>query len=221
MGTNLGTDAILERRDDLPASGVVFGVRREHEHYVQRHSNRIALNLDIAFLHYVKQSDLHLACQVGQLIDREDTPVRARQQPVVNCQLVRKKVPAARGFDRIQISDEIGDGHVGSCELLDVSPVARNERDLSLVTAFFDEQPAGLADRRVRIVVDLAAFDRRRPLIKQPDQLAQYSALCLSAQSEKYEVVPREQGVDDLRHYRIVVADDARKYRLTPIELVY
>ena len=38
--------------------------------------------------------------------------------------------------------------------------------------------------------------------------------LGLPAQAEQDEVVPREQGVDDLRHHRLVVADDAGEERL-------
>jgi hypothetical protein len=33
---DLGADAIFQRRDDLAAGGVVFRVRREHEHHVQQ-----------------------------------------------------------------------------------------------------------------------------------------------------------------------------------------
>ena len=85
---NLAADAVLERRDDLAARGVILGIRGEHQHQVQRQPHRIALNLHVAFLHDVEQADLDLARQVGQLVDGEDAAIGARQQAVVDRQLV-------------------------------------------------------------------------------------------------------------------------------------
>src|SRR5690349_13740070 len=73
---DLGTDAVLERRDDLSARGVVFRVRRKHEHHVERETHRITLNLDVALLHDVEERDLDLSGEVGQLVDGEYAPIR-------------------------------------------------------------------------------------------------------------------------------------------------
>ncbi len=54
MGFYLRTDTILERCDDLAAYGVVLRICRKHQHYIERHSDRIALNLNIAFLHNIE-----------------------------------------------------------------------------------------------------------------------------------------------------------------------
>ena len=82
----------------------------------------------------------------------------------------------------------------------------------------FDHQAASLTNRRVRIVVDLAAFDRRRSLVEQPYKLTQDPALSLSPKSKQDEVVTRQQRIDNLRNNRIVVTNDAWKYNFTPIE---
>ena len=85
---DLGADAILQRRDDLSARRVVFRIRRKHEHHIERQTHRITLNLHVAFLHDVEETDLNLAGEIGQLVDRKDAAIRARQQTVVNRQLV-------------------------------------------------------------------------------------------------------------------------------------
>ena len=86
---DLAADAILERRDDLAARGVIFRVGGEYQHQVERQAHRVALNLHVAFLHDVEQAHLDLAGQIGQFVDGEDAAVGARQQAVVNGQLVR------------------------------------------------------------------------------------------------------------------------------------
>src|SRR5262249_60887673 len=61
------------------------------------------------------------------------------------------------------------------------------------------------------IVFESAAWNRRQPLVEKRGQRAQDARLGLSAQSEKDEVVLREDGVLELRNDRLVVADDARE----------
>ena len=85
---DLAADAVLQRRDDLAARRVVFRVRGEDQHQVERQAHRIALNLHVAFLHDVEQADLDLAGQIGQFVDGEDAAIGARQQAVVDGQLV-------------------------------------------------------------------------------------------------------------------------------------
>ena len=85
---HLAADPVLERCDDLAARGVILGVRGEDQHHVQRQAYRIALNLNVAFLHDVEQTDLYLRGQVGQLVQREDPAVAAREQAIVNREFV-------------------------------------------------------------------------------------------------------------------------------------
>ena len=88
MRADLGADAVLERRDDLAARGVVLGVGREGHQHVERQADRVALDLDVAFLQDVEEADLDLAGEIGQLVDGEDAAVGPRQQAVVHRQLV-------------------------------------------------------------------------------------------------------------------------------------
>src|ERR1019366_8028536 len=68
---------------------------------------------------------------------------------------------------------------------------------------------AAAANRRVRIVMDLAAVQVRHMRIKQAGKRAQDAALRLAAQSEKNKIMAGQYRVHDLRYHRIVVADDA------------
>ena len=59
MGPDLASEAVLQRRNDSPTIRVVIGVRRCHQHDVERQANSMATNLDISLLKYVQQSDLN------------------------------------------------------------------------------------------------------------------------------------------------------------------
>ena len=150
---DLRADAVLERRDDLAARRVVLRVGAEDHHDVERQPHRVALDLDVAFLKDVEEADLDLAGEVGQLVDREDAAVRARQQPVVHRQLVGELQAGARGLDRIEVADQVGDRDVGRRQLLDVARVAVEPADRQVV--------AGLA-RRARGTPRRAAPAGRR-----------------------------------------------------------
>ena len=152
---DLRADAVLERRDDLAARRVVLGIRREHQRHVQVQPHRIAFELDVAFLHDVEQAHLDLPREVGQLVDREDAAVGARQQAEVHRQLVGQQVPAARRLDRVHVADDVGDRHVGRRELLDVARVARQPRDRRAIARAPPPAP-GRTSRSVRT-------DRRSP----------------------------------------------------------
>ena len=73
--------------------------------------------------------------------------------------------------------------------------------------------PAAAADGRVRIVVNLAAGNVGHLRIEQRGQSSQDAALGLTAQSQQNKIMTRKNGIDDLRHHGIVVADDARENR--------
>ena len=170
MRADLGADAILERRDDLAARGVVLGVRGEHEHHVELQADRVALNLDVAFLQDVEQADLDLAGEIGQLVDGEDAAIGARQQAVVHRQLVGEVQAGLRRLDRIDVADHVGDRHVRRRQLLDVARLARQPGDRQVVAFGGDAGAARGAERRQRVVVDLAAGHDRDLLVEQIDQ---------------------------------------------------
>ncbi len=179
----------------------------------------IALDLDVAFLQDVEQPHLNLARQIGQLVDREDAAVRARQQAVVHRQLVGEVQARLRRLDRIDVADHVGDRDVGRRQLLDESRLARQPADRHPVAFLRDAGAARAADRRQRIVVDLAARHDRDLLVEQIDQTAKDPALRLTAETEQDEVVSRQDRVDELRDDGVVVADDAGEQRLARLQL--
>ena len=66
-----------------------------------------------------------------------------------------------------------------------------------------------LADREVRIVVDLAAGDDGHPLVEQAGERPDDACLGLAALAEEDHVVAGEQGVLELRHDGVLVAEHA------------
>ena len=158
VGADLAADAVLERRDDLAARGVVLGVRGEDHAHVEGQPHRVALDLDVALLEDVEEPDLDAAGEVGQLVEGEDPAVGARQQAVVHGQLAGQVVAAAGGADGVDVADDVGDGHVRRGQLLHVALVGGQEGDRRLVAplARRGRGSAGRAGRK-RIVVDLAA----------------------------------------------------------------
>ena len=213
------SNAVLERRDDLAARRVVFRIGGEHHQQIQRQPHGIAFDLDVAFLKDVEQPHLDLARQIRQLVDAENAAVGARQQAVVDGQLVGQLQAAARGLDGIDVADHVGDGDVGRRQLFHVPRVARQPRDERVVAFGGDAPAARRADRRERIVVDLTAGHHRQVLVQERRQRAQDPALRLAAETEEDKVVPRQDGVDQLGNDRLVVADDAGEERVSRRQL--
>ena len=50
------------------------------------------------------------------------------------------------------------------------------------------------------------------------DQAAKDAAFCLAAKTEKNEIVAREQGIDDLRDDRVLIAVNAGKERFVALD---
>ena len=213
MRAHLRPDAILQRRDDLAARRVILGIGAEYQGQVERQPHRVALNLHVAFLHDVEQSDLNLAGQIRQLVDGENAAIGARQQPVMHGKFVAQLVPAFGRLDWIDVADQIGDGHVRSRQLLDVTLVRPEICNRSLISCLGDQLAATAAERLVGIVTDLAAGDVRQLRIEKPGQRAQDAALRLATQSQQNKIVSRQDGIDHVRRHRILVADDAGKHR--------
>ena len=185
MRANFRADAVLQRSDDFAARGVVLRIRGKDEQHVERQAQRVALNLDVAFLHDVEQADLNFSCEVGQFVDGEDAAIGAGQQAVMNGQLVGKIAPAARRADGIDVADDVGDGHVGRGELFHVALVAGHPGDGRVVAFSGDFFAAGAANGAQWIVVDFAARHDGNFGIEQLRQAAQDAALGLSAQTRE------------------------------------
>ena len=218
VGANLRADAVFERSDDLAARRVVLGIGAEDQGDIEREADGIALNLHIAFLHDVEQRHLDLSGEVGQFVDGEDAAIGARQQAVVHGEFAGEILAAAGRLDGVEIADQIGNRDVGRGQLFDVALVAAKLGDRRGVAALRDQVAAALAERPIGIVANLAAGDVGHLLVEQGGERAQDAALRLSAKAEQDEVLPRENGVHDLRNHRVFKADDAGKERLARLQ---
>jgi len=218
MRADLASDAVFERRDDLTARGVIFGVGREDQHEVEGQPDGIALNLHVAFLHDIEQAHLDFAGEVGQLIYGEDAAIGARQQAVVHRQLVGNVVPAARRFDGVDIADHVGDGDIRGGKLFHIALLAAQPGDGGPVRLLGNQVKAAAANGMVRIIVNLATVDVGRQLIQHVRQHADQPGFGLAAKAQQDKVVARENGVDDLGHDRVVEPQNAGKQRFPALD---
>src|SRR5438309_11675037 len=105
----------------------------------------------------------------------------------------------ARSFDGIDVADQIRDGHIRRRELFNVALLRREISNGGTVSAFYNQFLATAANRRVRIVMDLASRDVGHVRIQERSERAKNTALGLSAQAQQNKVMPRENCVNDLR----------------------
>ena len=129
---DLGAEPVLERGDDPAAVGVVLGVGARHDEHVERQPQHVAADLDVALLHHVEHRDLDPLGEVGQLVDRDDAAVAARDQPEVD-RLRVAEVAALGHLHRVDVADQVGDAGVGGGELLGVPLVAVPPLDRQVV----------------------------------------------------------------------------------------
>ena len=132
VGADLGAEAVLERGDDPAAVGVVLGVGAGHDEHVERQPQHVAADLDVALLHHVEHRDLDPLGEVGQLVDRDDAAVAARDQPEVDGLRVAERA-ALGDLHRVDVADQVGDAGVRRGELLGVPLVAVPPRDRQVV----------------------------------------------------------------------------------------
>ena len=197
VGADLSAEPVLQRRDDPAPVGVVLRVRARHEHDVERQPQRVAADADVALFEHVEQRDLDALGQVGQLVQAEDAAVGPRHQAEVDGLRVAEGA-AFRHLDRVDVADQVADAGVRRGELLAVALALVPPRDGEFVAQLRREAAAAGADRRVRVVVDLAAGDDGRPLVEQPAEGADQPRLPLAALPEQDDVVPGEQGALDV-----------------------
>ena len=166
---DLRAEAVLERGDDAAAVRVVLGVGRGDEHDVEGQADAVAPDLDVALLEDVEQADLDALGEVGQLVDGEDAAVDARDEAVVQRQLVAE-VAAFGDLDRVDLADEVRDGGVGRRQLLAVALRAVDPGDRRGLTELVDAVEREARDRGVGVVVDLGALDDGHPLVEEADE---------------------------------------------------
>ena len=174
MGADLGAVAVLERRDDAAAVGVVLRIGGGDYEDVQRQTYAVAADLHVALLHDVEQPHLDALCHVREFVDAEDAPVVPGDQAVMYRQLVRE-VAALGHLDRVDLADQVGDGDVRGGQLLPVAGLAVQPGQLRVVPLLINETSAARAYRVERGIVDLAARYGRYLFVQQPCQGADHA----------------------------------------------
>ena len=154
VGADLRPEAVLQRGDDPTAVRVVLRVGRREEDQVEREADLVAAHLDVALLQHVEETDLDALGEVGQLVDGEDAAVRARDEAVVEGELVGQ-VAALGHLDRVDLTDQVGDGRVRGGELLAVATGPVDPLDRGVLTVLGHLLPPVARHRCVGIVVDL------------------------------------------------------------------
>ncbi len=160
VGADLGAEAVLERSDDAAAVGVVLGVGAGHDEHVERQPQHVAADLDVALLHHVEHRDLDALGEVGQLVDRDDAAVAARDEPEVDG-LGVAEAAALGHLHRVDVADQVGDARVGCRELLGVALVAGAPGDGQVVAELGRATNARVDDRLVRVLAQLGSLDDR------------------------------------------------------------
>src|SRR5262249_400545 len=186
--------------------------------HIERQAQRITLNLNVAFLHDVEQSNLDLAGKIRKFVDRENAAIGAWQQSVVNRQFVRKVAAPPRRTNRINVADDVRNRHVGCRQLFDIPLVARQPGDRRIVTFGGYALPARPADGLQRAIIDFATRDDGNFGVEKLDQSTQDAALRLAAQTQQDEIMPREQRVYDLRQNRVFIAMNTREQRFVALD---
>ena len=209
VGADLGAVAVLERRDDAAAVGVVLRVGGGDDEDVERQADAVAADLDVALFHDVEEADLDALGEVGQLVDAEDAAVGARDQAVVDRQLVGE-VAALGDLDRVDLADEVGDGDVGRGELLAVAAVAADPVDLGVVAVGVDAGRGSgvqIGSNGLSLISQPAMIGDL--VVEEVDEGADEAGLGLAALAEEDDVLAGEDGVLELRDDGLFVADDA------------
>ncbi len=210
VGADLGAEAVLERGDDAAAVGVVLGVGAGHHEDVERQPQHVAADLDVALLHHVEHRDLDPLGEVGQLVDRHDAAVAARDQAEVDG--LRVTQGAALGdLHRVDVADQVGDRGVGGGQLLGV-PVA--------AVAPLDRQVVALERRGARfdstVIGSNGCSPRSEPAMtgvhssSRPTMVRSSRVLPWPALAQQDDVVAGDQGPLELRDDGGLEAVEAR-----------
>src|SRR6267154_4077705 len=121
-------------------------------------------------------------------------------------------------LDRIDLANKIRYRNIGRREFFRIAGIAMHPDDFRRVTLLRRQLHASTANRRKRIVKDLAARKRRRVLVEQASQRADDPRLCLPALAEKNHVMTGEHAVFYFGDYGLLVADDSRQDLLAASE---
>src|SRR5208282_5183823 len=172
VGADFRADAVLQRSDNFSARRVIFRVRGEDQEHIQRQAQRIALNLDVAFLHDVEEAHLDFSGKVGQFVDGKDSAVGARQQSIVNGELIGKVAASTSGADGVNVAENVRDGHVGRGQFFHVTLVTRQPGNGSVFALRSHLFAAGAANGPQRVIVNFAAGNHGDFRVEQLNQAA-------------------------------------------------
>src|SRR5438132_2887661 len=217
---DLRPEGVLQRRDDAPAVRVVLGIGAGHHVDIDRQTQLESADLHVALLDQVEQADLDPLGKVGELVDREDSAVGARDQSVVDGELIGQ-VLALGDPNRVDLADQVGDRRVRRGQFLAVALGRSDPADGHPVALGGHAVAAGAADGGVRVVVDLTALDHRDLLVQQRDERPDQTALRLAALTEEDDVLAGEDRVFHLRDDRSFEPDDAGEQLLIGLDLAH
>ena len=131
--------------------------------------------------------------EVRQFVDTEDAAVAARDQAVMDGQLVGQVAPLG-DLDRVHLADQIGDRDVGGGQFLAVAllpPDPAEERAIALLGEHF---LALAGDRRERVLRDLRGLQDRDLVVEQHQQRSNEPRLGLAALAQEDDVLPGPRG---------------------------
>ena len=208
---NLGAIAVFERGNDAAPVGVVLRVGGGDDEHIQGHTDAVALDLDIAFLHQVEQADLDALGQVGEFVDAENAAVGAGDEAVVDGGFVGE-VAAFGNLDGVDFADEVGDGDVGGGQFFGIAEVAAKPGNGGVVSHFGDDADSVGADGMEGVVVEFAAGNDGDLFVQQVDQGADEAGFGLAPFAQQDDVLAGEDGVFQLGNDGVVEADDAGEY---------
>src|SRR6185503_616389 len=116
---------------------------------------------------------------------------------------------ALGGFNRIDVTDDVGDRHVRRGKFLYKARITTNPIDVGGVAVNCQGLPPIRRDRIKGIVVTFRAGDNRYFIVQKLRELANDPAFGLTSQAEQDNVVAGKNGVGELRDYSFIIANDA------------
>src|SRR5262245_58859183 len=106
MGTDLHVKAILQRGNGPAATGIVFRVGAGDDDDVERQADLEPFDLNVFFLHQIKQTNLDLLSQVREFVDGEDAAVGTRNKTIVDSLFI-SQIASFGHLDGINLTDEV------------------------------------------------------------------------------------------------------------------
>jgi hypothetical protein len=174
--------------------------------------------LNIAFLHDVEKADLHLPGEIRKLVDNEESTVGAGQEPIVNSQLVRDVLSGPSGLYWIDVADHVSDGYVGRGKFLDVSFFGGAPGNGGIIAETRAFVPALFANWPQRMIANFAPRYVRHAGVKQTCKHSRQTRLGLTPQTQKDEIVSRQDRIHDLWDHCVIKSHQTREQRFTPVQ---